>query len=87
MRTGNNRIVMVTDGVLECGERRYETPLNLYNDMNGSSVELKENVQNVLKHIHHQLGRDSATVICWDVGNKENTTYPSDQPENIQTIR
>lgn len=71
-------------GVLECGERRYETPLNLYNDMNGNNVELKEHVHNVLEHVHHQLGRDSATIISWDLENKTNATYPSDQPEKIK---
>ncbi len=84
LRTGNNRIVMVTDGVLECGERRYETSLNLYNDMNENKIELKENVHNVLEHVHHQLGRDSATIISWDVENKKNATYPSDQPEKMK---
>jgi len=84
LRTGKNRIVMVTDGVLECGERRYETPLNLYNDMNGNNIGLKENIHNVLEHVHHQFGRDSATIISWDVENKGNATYPSDQPEKIK---
>lgn len=81
LRTGKNRIVMVTDGVLECGERHYETPLNLYNDMNRNDIELEESVHHVLEHVRHQFGRDSATIISWDVENKRNTTYPSDQPE------
>ncbi|HFT2184284.1 TPA: PP2C family serine/threonine-protein phosphatase [Bacillus cereus] len=84
LRTGKNRIVMVTDGVLECGERRYETPVNLYNAMNRNDKTLKENIHNVLEHVHHQLGRDSATIISWDVENKRNATYPSDQPEKMQ---
>ncbi len=87
LRIGKNRIVMVTDGVLECGERRYEAPLNLYNDMNGNNVELKEHVHNVLEHVHHQLGRDSATIISWDYENDAYATYPSDQPEKVQTIK
>ncbi len=41
LRTGKNRIVMVTDGVLEW-ERRYETPVNLYNAMNRNDKTLKE---------------------------------------------
>ncbi|ANN35357.1 protein phosphatase [Bacillus thuringiensis] len=84
LRTGKNRIVMVTDGVLECGERRYEIPVNLYNAMNRNDKTLKENIHNVLEHVHHQLGRDSATIISWDVENKENATYPSDQPEKMK---
>ena len=78
---------MVTDGVLECGERRYETPVNLYSDMNRNNYILKENIHNVLEHVHQQLGRDSATIISWDVENKMSTTYPSDQQDKIQTIR
>ena len=46
---------MVTDGVLECGERRYETPINLYSDMNRNNYILKENIHNVLEHVHQQL--------------------------------
>lgn len=72
LRTGKNRIVLVTDGVLECGERRYEKSSNLYEDMNGNKEELTECVRNVLEHVHHQLGRDSATIISWDC---ENDTY------------
>lgn len=84
LRTGKNRIVMVTDGVLECGERRYETPTNLYNNMNRNNEKLEESVHHVLEHVHHQFGRDSATIISWDVENKRNATYPSDQPEKMQ---
>lgn len=58
-------------------ERHYETPLNLYNDMNRNDIELEESVHHVLEHVHHQFGRDSATIISWDVENKRNTTYPS----------
>lgn len=49
--------------------------------MNRNDIELEESVHHVLEHVHHQFGRDSATIISWDVENKRNTTYPSDQPE------
>lgn len=75
---------MVTDGVLECGERRYETPVNLYSDMNRNNIKLEESVHHVLEHVHHQFGRDSATIISWDIDNKGKATYPSDQPEKIK---
>ncbi|HEK9098949.1 protein phosphatase 2C domain-containing protein [Bacillus pfraonensis] len=81
LRTGSNRIVMVTDGVLECGERRYENPIHLYKDIYENKVKLTECIQNVLEHVHHQLGRDSATIISWDYENHVYSTYPSDQPE------
>lgn len=85
LRTGKNRILMVTDGVLECGERRYENPLYLYQDMYENEQELTKCVQNVLKHVHHQLGRDSATMISWDYENRVYSTYPSDQPEKMRS--
>ncbi|KFN04475.1 phosphatase 2C family protein [Bacillus clarus] len=84
LRTGKNRIVMVTDGVLECGERRYDNPSNLYKDMSENKKKLKECVRNVLEHVHHQLGRDSATIISWDYENDSYATYPSNQPEKIK---
>ncbi|MGR3778642.1 PP2C family serine/threonine-protein phosphatase [Bacillus paramycoides] len=87
LRTGKNRIVMVTDGVLECGERIYENSSNLYEDMNENTKKLTECVQNILYHVHHQLGRDSATIISWDYENDAYATYPSDQPEKIKKIR
>ena len=52
--------------------------------MNKNNIELKENVHNILEHVHHQLGRDSATIISWDYENDAYATYPSDQPEKIK---
>ncbi|WP_369899678.1 PP2C family serine/threonine-protein phosphatase [Bacillus manliponensis] len=80
LRTGKNRIVMVTDGVLECGEHRYETPTNLYKDLyeNKENETLENSVEKVLQHVHEQLGRDSATIISWDYDNHAPSTYPSD---------
>ncbi len=75
---------MVTDGVLECGERRYENPFHLYQDMYENKAELTTCVQNVLEHVHDQLGRDSATMMSWDYENHAYCTYPSNQPEKIQ---
>ncbi|MDM5188680.1 PP2C family serine/threonine-protein phosphatase [Bacillus sp. DX4.1] len=87
LRTGKNRIVMVTDGVLECGERRYDKPFHLYKDLYQNKGKLTECVQNVLEHVHHQLGRDSATMISWDYANQDYSTYPSDQPEKMRPTR
>ncbi|MEN1937803.1 PP2C family serine/threonine-protein phosphatase [Paenibacillus sp. 102] len=87
LRTGSNRVVMVTDGVLECGERRYENPFYLYKDMYENKAELTECVQKVLEYVHHQLGRDSATIISWDYENAVYSTYPSDQPEKRQSVK
>ena len=61
-------------------ERRYETPVNLYSDMNRNNIKLEESVHHVLEHVHHQFGRDSATIIVGTLIIKERL-YISDQPE------
>ncbi|HDX9579452.1 TPA: protein phosphatase 2C domain-containing protein [Bacillus pseudomycoides] len=81
LRTGHNRIVMVTDGVLECGEHYYEKPCNLYTDLyaDKGNIQLTDCIEKVLQHVHQQQGRDSATIISWDYINSIPSTYPSDQ--------
>ena len=83
LRTGYNRMVLVTDGVLECGNRYYETPKNLYQDFYGqpSPPNIENSVKHVLEHVNESYGRDSATIICWDYHHVLPTTYPSNQPK------
>lgn len=81
LRTGYNRIVMVTDGVLECGEQYYEKTCNLFTDLyaDKENRQLTDCVERVLQYVHEQHGRDSATIISWDYINSLPSTYPSDQ--------
>ncbi|WP_429755231.1 protein phosphatase 2C domain-containing protein [Bacillus sp. S10(2024)] len=81
LRTGHNRIVMVTDGLLECGEHYYEKQCNIYTDLYGDkeNTQLTNRIEKVLQHVHEQRGRDSATIISWDYTNSLPSTYPSDQ--------
>ncbi|WP_413303391.1 protein phosphatase 2C domain-containing protein [Bacillus sp. 1P10SD] len=83
LRKGINRLVMVTDGVLECGNRYYETPYHIYRESYGqpSLPSAEHSVKHLLEHVHDHLGRDSATIICWDYQNDFPTTYPSNQPK------
>lgn len=78
LRMGHNRIVLLTDGVLECGERFYETPVHLYTDC-CSQPNASESVKYILQHVHENQGRDSATIICWDVENPLPAVYPSNK--------
>lgn len=78
LRRGQNRIVMLTDGVLECGDRFFENPINLYNAC-FEEKEITNVVTKILQHVHAQLGRDSATIICWDYNNPLSGVYPSNQ--------
>ncbi|WP_066392765.1 protein phosphatase 2C domain-containing protein [Neobacillus mesonae] len=75
LRTGNNRILLLTDGVVECGGRYYENANHLYLDCYGHSV--KNSVNQVLQFVLKSLGRDSATIISWDYHNQFSCTYPS----------
>ncbi|MFJ7725256.1 PP2C family serine/threonine-protein phosphatase [Neobacillus sp. NPDC097160] len=79
LRTGQNRIILVTDGVLECAERFYETSLHLYNDCYEGDV--PANVKHILQHVHESAGQDSATIICWDYVNPHPAAIPSNQPK------
>ncbi|WP_066070314.1 protein phosphatase 2C domain-containing protein [Neobacillus soli] len=78
LRAGRNRIVLVTDGVLECGGRYNETPSNLYTECSGQPVH--SSVERILQHVHENNGRDSATIVCWDYHNPLPATYLSNQP-------
>jgi serine/threonine protein phosphatase PrpC len=82
LRQGPNRIVMVTDGLLECAERPFENGSYFCdffapNDFD-QSVRVQDPVQNALSWVHRSMGRDSATIISWDVENTDSVwTYPS----------
>ncbi|MFZ7942936.1 protein phosphatase 2C domain-containing protein [Bacillus sp. S3] len=78
LRTGQNRIVLLTDGVLECAGRYYETSSRLFADCYEGQIRSK--VEHILQQVHKNSGRDSATVICWDYHNPFPAVYPSNQP-------
>lgn len=75
LRHGKNQLLLVTDGVVECGERHYENQKNLYYQFQ-SSQQLEHQVANLLQFVHESKGRDSATVIAWEVKNHSPATYP-----------
>src|SRR5687767_6392421 len=61
---GTNIIVMITDGLLECGRRPFEDPAQVYKTFTRGS-NLAANVETALKKVHQERGKDSATVIAW----------------------
>ena len=61
---GANIVLMVTDGLLECGRRPFEDPAQFYKAFTKSS-NLAANVEAALKKVHQERGKDSATVIAW----------------------
>lgn len=69
LRRGQNRMVMTTDGLLECGTRPFEDPRHLYDLFDrrsqGGTAAIETGVRAALARVHQERGRDSATVIAW----------------------
>lgn len=68
--SGNSLVLMVTDGLLEFGNRPYENPMYLYRAFlpafDGQRETLLLAVENALLDVHRGAGRDSATIIAWN---------------------
>lgn len=82
LRPGINRILLTTDGLLECGARRFENPdalSDFFAHRDGENRDGAEAVHALLEQIHEEQGRDSATLIAWDVNllASEETMQPS----------
>ena len=69
LRRGQNRIVMTTDGLLECGTRPFERPLELYRlfepQSHGAEVDPEASVRTALARVREERGRDGATMVVW----------------------
>ncbi|AIQ51279.1 protein phosphatase 2C domain-containing protein [Paenibacillus sp. FSL R7-0331] len=79
LRSGLNRIVMTTDGLLENGARLLEDPNKLYLAFT-AEADLEKCVKDSLLQVHQEQGRDSATVIAWSYNNYRTAVMPSDEP-------
>ncbi|MCR2823536.1 protein phosphatase 2C domain-containing protein [Lederbergia panacisoli] len=79
LRPGRNTILMLTDGILECGKEHYQDGLNIYKEFS-DVTKLETGIRRILQHVHDNLGSDSATIICWEYINLFSAQYPSDLP-------
>ncbi len=81
LRRGQNQIVMLTDGVLEFGERFYEEPRNLYekfcSPISSDRPSSQRIHRDILGNVQQGMGRDSATIISFVVDNGD---YQGSQP-------
>jgi hypothetical protein len=81
LRRGRNRILMVTDGLLECGSRLFEKPAELYRRFmtgnQGAELDLEGAVAGVLAQVREERGRDSASVIAWSCRVAKSGLQPS----------
>jgi serine/threonine protein phosphatase PrpC len=65
LRPGRTRIALVTDGLLEFGDKRYADGARLHADF--YDCDLREGVHQLMQSVHDGRGTDSATVVAWDV--------------------
>jgi hypothetical protein len=67
---GRNTVLLVTDGLLECGNRPFEDSLALYRLFAADTShgpDLSEATRAALQRVHRERGRDSATLLAWRV--------------------
>jgi serine/threonine protein phosphatase PrpC len=76
LREGQNYIYLLTDGILECGDRPFEDSKQLY-ELLTSDINISENMSKVFEEVHKQKGRDSATIIGWSYFNNHKAPRPT----------
>ncbi|PFA69259.1 protein phosphatase [Bacillus sp. AFS015802] len=76
LRKGLNRILLTTDGLVECPNEPYSNPRDIYNDT--KDHKLNEGIMALLNTIKENNVRDSTTIIAWDVNILTDVTEPSD---------
>lgn len=77
LRGGLNHIVMLTDGLLEFGDRPFENPEVLDEVVSRRASSTEGAVEELLEAVLEGKGRDSATVICWSYTHTGPVAYPS----------
>jgi serine/threonine protein phosphatase PrpC len=81
LRGGRNVIVLTTDGLLECGCRPFGDPLALcrlfVEQPTHGARGVETSLRKALNTVQREGGRDSATVIAWEVEMSEPGLKPS----------
>jgi hypothetical protein len=73
---GINTIAMVTDGLLEVGDRPFDDPARVSRELL-SPAGVSGAISSMLAEVHRLGGTDSATVIAWQVDNPDPALMPS----------
>lgn len=76
LREGRNYIYLITDGVLECGDRHFENG-NQLSEILTENLDISKNILKVFEEVHKQKGRDSATIIGWSYFNNYKAPRPT----------
>ncbi|MFD2629485.1 protein phosphatase 2C domain-containing protein [Oceanobacillus kapialis] len=77
LRKGLNRILLTTDGLVECPQEPFNYPKDIYNVMKDQHIQY--GITALLQTIKDNHVRDNTTIISWDVNITENVTRPSDE--------
>ncbi|WP_214716343.1 protein phosphatase 2C domain-containing protein [Exiguobacterium sp. s151] len=76
IRSGRSRILLVTDGVLECPGDPFVDSSTLHRAFSGDST---ESLYSILETIQNKGVRDSTTLITWECSHEQPVMIPSDQ--------
>ncbi|MBN8193438.1 protein phosphatase 2C domain-containing protein [Bacillus sp. NTK074B] len=76
LRKGMNRILMTTDGLVECPNEPYSDPEKIYNELQRHQG--SDGIIALLGTIRENHVRDSTTIIFWEVDVTQDVQMPSD---------
>lgn len=79
LRAGTNRLLLVTDGILECPGEPFARPEQLYHALSG---DLAQGVRELLETIQRHGVRDSTTLVAWDCVNDLPATFAGNQSKS-----
>ncbi|MCA0987418.1 protein phosphatase 2C domain-containing protein [Guptibacillus algicola] len=77
LRKGTNRMLLTTDGLVECPNKPFSNPKDIYEVMKHQPN--NEGIMSLLQTIQENNVRDSTTIISWDVNITVDVSNPSDQ--------
>lgn len=75
LRPGTSRIALITDGLLEFGERPYVDGARLHEELAGG--DLPARAARLMQTVHSAHGADSATLLTWDAYAGETPIHPT----------
>ncbi|NKE04042.1 protein phosphatase 2C domain-containing protein [Mesobacillus selenatarsenatis] len=78
LRTGENRLFLTTDGLIECPNDPYAEPASIYHSYSDPEEDERV-VTSMLESIKNHDVRDSTTIITWTVDVAKEAVRPSDQ--------
>jgi hypothetical protein len=80
LRSGLNAVALVTDGLYEYPNSPFEDPTAIYQTLGPPQSDLAAGTLRALNTVHRGRGRDSATIIAWQLTVTEPATRSSPAP-------